>query len=156
LTALWRISFFSDLEGLGGERVDARWHTAAPDKRIVYLAEHPALALIEVLVNMRGDPRSFPTYYQLMKIAVSEGVATEILAPASLSDRWPENTGETRFAGDAWLAANRTALLRVPSAPSPESTNYLFNPLHPDAKRLTVEWRRWIEYDQRLFHTRDR
>jgi hypothetical protein len=35
--------------------------------------------------------------------------------------------------------------------PSPESTNCLFNPLHPDARKVRVEWSRWIDYDRRLF-----
>jgi hypothetical protein len=43
-------------------------------------------------------------------------------------------------------------LLRVPSAPSPESWNYLLNPLHVEAKGLQVEWARWVRYDRRLFH----
>jgi hypothetical protein len=42
--------------------------------------------------------------------------------------------------------------LAVPSAPSPESLNYLFNPLHPDAKGVAIEWCKWIKYDKRLFH----
>ena len=29
--------------------------------------------------------------------------------------------------------------------------NYLFNPLHPDAKGVEIEWCRWIKYDKRLF-----
>ncbi len=41
---LWRISNHDDLVGLGGEKADGRWHSAARGKRIVYLSEHPALA----------------------------------------------------------------------------------------------------------------
>jgi hypothetical protein len=43
----------------------------------------------------------------------------------------------------------------VPSAPSPESSNYLLNPLHPDARSLVIDWSRWIDYDKRLFHLHD-
>ena len=39
MNVLWRISARRDLEGLGGEKADGRWHTAARGKRIVYLAE---------------------------------------------------------------------------------------------------------------------
>ena len=43
-------------------------------------------------------------------------------------------------------------ITEVPSVPSPESVNYLFNPLHPDAKGVAIEWCKWIKYDKRLFH----
>ncbi|MGH7819352.1 MAG: RES family NAD+ phosphorylase, partial [Candidatus Binatia bacterium] len=44
---LWRISNHSELKGIGGLRASGRWHTAG--RPIVYLAEHPALCLLEVL-----------------------------------------------------------------------------------------------------------
>jgi len=154
VTALWRISSFDDLEGIGGERSSGRWHTASPDKRILYASEHPALALIEVLVNLQAATQFIPATYQLIKIAISGPVSTRILPPESLSPEWRNKKTETRFLGDAWLAESRTALLGVPSAPCPESTNYLLNPLHPDVKQLRVEWSRWIEYDNRFFNTR--
>ncbi len=52
----WRVSIFADLKGLGGRFGKARWDTPARDKRIVYLAEHPALALLETLVNSKSFP----------------------------------------------------------------------------------------------------
>ena len=151
---LWRISNHKDLEGLGGEKTDGRWHNAARGKRVVYLSEHPALALIEVLANLKGNPKLFPDTYQLMKVSAAETVSEVVLASNSLAANWRENTSETRSAGDAWLAGRISAMLAVPSVPSPESINYLLNPLHPDAKGLTIEWCKWIEYDKRLFHLR--
>ena len=118
----------------------------------MYLSEHPALALIEVLVNLRGNPSFFPGSYQLMKIVAADSASTEVLAPGILASNWRENNKETQMLGDAWLDASSSALLAVPSAPSPESTNYLLNPNHVDAKSLTIEWSRCIQYDRRLFH----
>ncbi len=143
-TTLWRISNRCDLEGLGGERADGRWHTAARGKRIVYLSEHPAVSLIEVLANLNGDPKLFPDRYQLMKVAVPDAV---------LIAETPENAlPETQSTGNAWLAGRSSALVAVPSLPAPESTNYLLNPLHPDARQLTIDWCKWLTYDKRLFH----
>jgi RES domain-containing protein len=149
---LWRISRHDDLHGLGGELADGRWHTAAKGKRIVYLSEHPALALIEVLANLKGNPRLFPDAYRMMRIEVLKPVwtATQICAP--LPPDWRDTLDHTRELGDAWLAARTSALLKVPSAPSPESFNYLLNPLHPDAHGLEVDWTKWVTYDKRLFH----
>jgi RES domain-containing protein len=153
LMPLWRISNHSELEGPGGEKADGRWHTAARGKRIVYFSEHPALALLEVLANLKVNPQLFPVSYQLMKIGVADNVQAETLDPGTLSNEWRENIRETQSVGDEWLAAGRFALLAVHSAPSPESLNYLFNPLHREAKNIAVEWTRRIAYDQRLFRT---
>jgi len=151
---LWRISRHDDLDGLGGERSDGRWHTAAKGKRIVYLSEHPAVALLEVLANLKGNPKLFPDAYRMMKIAAAESVGVELVG--ALDEDWRERVEATRAMGDAWLKERRSALLRVPSAPSPESWNYLLNPLHVEAKGLQVEWERWVRYDRRLFHVGER
>ena len=149
---LWRISNHNDLTGLGGERSDGRWHTASRGRRIVYLSEHPALALIEVLANLSGNPKLFPERCQLMKIHVADTVSTVVLSSGALSADWRKSFAETQSAGNAWLAGGGSALLSVPSSPSPESVNYLLNPLHVDSKELKVDWCGWMEYDRRLFH----
>jgi RES domain-containing protein len=151
-TNLWRISRHDDLDGVGGEKADGRWHTVAKGKRIVYLSEHPALALIEVLANLKGNPRLFPDAYRLMKIDVHPKVWSAAQHAAPLLPDWRDTLEPTRALGDAWLTARTSALLRVPSAPSPESSNYLLNPLHPDTRSLTIEWTKWVTYDKRLFH----
>lgn len=149
---LWRISNRCDLAGVGGERADGRWHTGARGKRIVYLSEHPALALIEILANLKGDPKLFPDAYQLIKAFAPDSVSADAVSAAALSQDWRTNLPRTQSIGDAWLAAKTSALLTVPSLPAPESTNYLLNPLHPDARHLAIDWCKWISYDKRLFH----
>jgi hypothetical protein len=49
LMVLWRISNFAGLKGIGGLRALGRWHFAG--RPVVYLAEHPAGALLETLVH---------------------------------------------------------------------------------------------------------
>ena len=137
---------------MGGEKASGRWHTAARGKRIVYLSEHPALALTEALANLKGDPKLFPDAYQLMKIMVDEEVAAPMLAMDKLPSAWREDLILTRSLGDSWLLRAESALLGVPSVPAPESLNYLLNPLHPEARRLEIAWSKWIGYDRRLFH----
>ncbi len=149
---LWRISNHCDLLGTAGEKSDRRWHTAERGKRVVYLSGHPALALIEVLANLKGNPRLFAKSYRLMKITVSDQVTTAALEPNGLLRNWRDDINQTKSLGDAWLAGGNSALLAVPSVPSPESVNYLFNPLHPAAKGVEIEWCKWIKYDKRLFH----
>ena len=47
---LWRISNYADLSGIGGLKAAGRWHSQG--RRIVYLADHPSSALLEMLVHM--------------------------------------------------------------------------------------------------------
>ena len=149
---LWRISEFPDLEGLGGEVRRGRWHTAAAGKRIVYLAEHPAVALLENLASLGGPVEFFPDTFQLLRVIAPGSLRPQHLTPTQLARINPDDLASTQAIGDAWLAARKSALLRVPSIPSPESWNYLFDPLHPRAAAIKVDWARRITYDKRLFH----
>jgi RES domain-containing protein len=148
---LWRISNFASLSGTGAEFKSGRWNTAAAGNRMVYLSKHPAVALIENLVSLDGDPRFFQSHFQLLKVSSPEGIEAKQLAPKQLAAIDPQGLATTQAIGDAWLAARSSALLRVPSIPSPESWNYLLNPLHPDASALKLDWARHIAYDKRLF-----
>ena len=55
-----------------------------------------------------------------------------------------------RAIGDTWLAEERTAVLRVPSAVVPEEPNYIINPRHRAAKGIQVVGRRRFAFDARL------
>ncbi|MBV9306867.1 MAG: RES family NAD+ phosphorylase, partial [Acidobacteriaceae bacterium] len=57
----------------------------------------------------------------------------------------------TRTRGDAWIKANATALLRVPSVITPETWNWLLNPRHQDAARVRIIVSTTHSYDLRLF-----
>src|ERR1700760_2867377 len=131
---LWRISNYADLLGIGGLYASARWHTGG--RPIVYLAENPSSALLEVLVHLETDEDQRPDSYQLLKLEAEDGVAFETVEPASLSPEWMANEAETQSVGDEWLAGKRTALLRVPSAITPETWNWVLNPRHADAGRI--------------------
>ena len=148
---LWRVSNHADLSGEGGRRVAARWHERGP--AAVYLAEHPALALLETLVHLDIDPDELPSHYQLLTVEAPDGVAVEELAEAELARiaDWRHAPPETRQLTRAWFGERRSALLRVPSAVVPAAFNYLLNPLHPDAARVTVVARQTAQFDARLF-----
>ncbi len=105
--------------------------------------------MLEFLVHVT-EPSLLPDSIQLLKIAVPPQVSVEILDSRQLSEAWRENQRETQRLGDQWLASQRTALLGVPSAPSPKSTNYLLNPLHPDAAMLEIAECERIQMDLRL------
>jgi RES domain-containing protein len=64
-------------------------------------------------------------------------VLVERVSVDHLPSDWPEKTEATRALGDAWLAADSSALLIVPSAIVPDTFNVLLNPAHKDAKRTS-------------------
>ncbi|MGD0914232.1 MAG: RES family NAD+ phosphorylase [Terracidiphilus sp.] len=157
MKSLWRVSNHCDLDGLGGEKSDGRWHTAARGKRIVYLSESPAGALLESLANLKGNPALFPEKYQLLEVGVPDDVYASMVYPtgASPASRAFYKTlaqSLSRKKGDNWLRSNVSALAGVPSFPSPYSLNILLNPKHRDGRRITVEACRRIKYDRRQFH----
>jgi len=146
---LWRVSNYADLSGEGGRRVAARWHDRG--RPAIYLAEHPALALLETLVHLDVDPDELPSHYQLLTVEVADAVAVEEFSEAALTANWREASQDTRMLTRAWFGERRTALLRVPSAILPAAFNYLLNPLHPDAGRIAVVARQTAAFDARLF-----
>jgi len=154
---LWRISNHCELDGLGGEKSDGRWHTAARGKRIVYLSETPAGALLESLANLKGNPALFPEKYQLLEVSVPDDVYASMVfpsggSPASKAFYKTLPQSLSRKKGNNWLHGNVSALAGVPSSPSPYSLNVLLNPKHPDARRISIKACRRIKYDRRLFH----
>ncbi len=117
-----------------------RWHNVG--KQIIYVAESPALALLEALVQFEEE-EALPADYQLLEIEV----------PDLKTEEWRGDLPdiETSVAwGDHWLAEGSIALAKVPAAIAPHSFNYLINPLHPDAAGVRlIGAQRW-DWDDRL------
>src|SRR5882757_4501974 len=129
---LWRISNYADLSGIGGLRAAGRWHSRG--RGIVYLADHPSSALLEMLVHMDRD--LIPSTYQLLRIDIPPDIEIETLTAGDLSGNWRADTIASREIGDRWLDRSTSALLQVPSAISQRAHNFLLNPAHPDAATI--------------------
>jgi len=145
---LWRISNYSSLDGRGGFIADGRWHFQGTP--VVYLAESPAGALLEVLVHLELDITGLPAGYKLLKIEAPPDLLPEKLNEAEFPSRWRENPRVTAEMGTKWLRRGETAMLRVPSAIVPETFNVVLNPLHPTAAKLKILWHRSYPWDSRL------
>jgi RES domain-containing protein len=146
---LWRISNYADLLGIGGLTASARWHTSG--QPIVYLAETPSSALLEVFVHLETDEDHRPDGYQLLKIEVEDGLDFESVELSTLSPDWKSDELETRALGDAWLSRRKTSLMRVLSAITPETWNWVLNPRHADAARPRIVQAEMHLFDVRLF-----
>jgi RES domain-containing protein len=142
---LWRISNYSDLSGEGGIRAAGRWHSRG--KRIVYLTDHPASALLEMLVHM--DRNLLPATYRLLLIIVPDTTAVDVIGIDALAADWRDQPATTRDIGDQWLDRSSSAL-QVPSVIVPRAKNFLLNPVHPDAAGFAVAEVIVAPYDPRL------
>lgn len=138
---LWRISDFTELDGIGGEYAAGRWHRKG--RRVVYTAEHAALALLEALVHFDERRRDLAPGYQLL----------ELDGPDLPAEEWRgavPDTDASRAWGDQWLASGRSLYARVPAVVAPHSHNWLINPAHEAAAGLRlVSAERWT-WDARL------
>jgi RES domain-containing protein len=140
---LWRISNHADLSGTGGMRAGGRWHSQG--RRIVYLADHPSSALLEMLVHMDRD--LIPLTYQLLRVVAPADIAIE--ASSVLAEDWRTRTIISREIGDRWLDRSSSVLLQVPSAIG-HGSNFLLNPAHSDAARITIAEIIKAPFDPRL------
>ena len=146
--SLWRISNFKNLRGAGGLSTPSRWSFAG--HRVVYLAESPAGAMLEILVHVQFEDGELPDEYQLMSVDVPEGLGIKELHPPRRDD-WKERAGLTQRIGTSWLVSGDTPLARVPSAIMPRTWNYLLNPSHSDASRVIIREIIRERFDNRLF-----
>jgi RES domain-containing protein len=145
---LWRISNYADLKGQGGLKAGGRWHNKGAV--IVYLAEHPAAAILEILVHFDTSPEELPANFQLLEVDVDNTLQVSQLSKDILPENWIDNTPLSKSSGDQWLTSQSTVLLKVPSAITPKSFNYLFNPRHVDANKVKIVSAQRYPFDRRL------
>lgn len=145
---VYRISNHADLTGKGGELAEGRWHTQRAGKRIVYLSDHPALCLLEMLVHVEREAE-LPDTFQLLSVKVPDDLI-ETLDQSLLPEAWQQKRRPTQQIGDEWLEARRKVALLVPSAIVPNARNCLLNPLAPGAAELEVASLGRFPLDRRL------
>ncbi len=97
----------------------------------VYTSEHPALALLEVMVHMHLAIDDIPLSLKLIAIEIKPGAL--VSPPPDLPQGWQANEMTTRVAGGAWLKSTAGLVLPVPSALIAHATNFIINPRHPQA-----------------------
>lgn len=141
---VWRISNYTSLDGEGGMFASGRWHEA--ERRIVYTSDHPASALLELLVHL--NPMAKPKHCQLLKIELPDNLISS--GNSKLPDGWQNTSTVTQSIGNEWLDKNHSAAFAVPSAIVPEAKNYLINPLHPHAARIKIQSVQSVPMDERL------
>jgi len=138
------------LKGFGSSLTEGyRWNSI--NTYLVYTAESRALAILEVSVHLDFS-EDLPTDRYYVEIDIPDDVDILELRTEDLQDRWdmlPPSL-ETQYIGDDFVKDNEAAVLKVPSCIVPPEYNYLINPNHPDAKRITVVSKKQLTFDKRF------
>ena len=126
-----------------------RWNP--PGIGILYTAEHPALALVEILVHMPQVPYDELPAYRLFSLELPQD-SQRVVDAVALPPYWQENTyHRSQYLLADWLAKPDVLALGVPSSVMPSGINYLLHPAHNgygsirviDEKPLVIDPRLW-------------
>lgn len=139
---LWRLCRrpHADLSGEGARIFGGRWNS--PGRRVVYVAEHPALAALEVRVHLDLPFELLPDDFVLMRVVLPDALVSSVAATAGQ---------DTVAAGDTWLAQGASVALKVPSVLVPHSWNVLLNPRHADIALASVDTVEPFRFEPRLW-----
>ena len=151
MASAWRIIRASRartaFSGEGAWRYGGRWSSVGV--RVVYVSEHQSTAALGIFVHTA--PFLIPEKYKAFRLEWPD-ILTEDLP----MKKWPANwrisppPAETMEIGDRWAGEQRSAILAVPSAISPDDRNFLLNPEHSDFKRIRIAPPIEYEFDPRL------
>jgi len=150
---IWRLTRAPFAEaafsGIGSARGGARWNSRGT--HVAYAATSRSLAELETLVQI--DRLRAPSDYVFVEAEIPND-AIETLKTERLPPDWRSMPppSELRVIGDAWIRAQRSLALRVPSAVVPEEFNLLVNPAHPRFGELRIIGKpEPVVFDSRLF-----
>jgi RES domain-containing protein len=134
--------------GEGALLYPGRWHHAGTP--VVYCSESRALAALEQLVHLHRN--RLPPHFVCFAVDAPEDLATREVRFEDLPAEWRRQPGppELRDIGTRWAESGESVVLELPSAVVPGEHNYLFNPRHPDFRRLTIGEPEPFEFDERL------
>jgi RES domain-containing protein len=147
---VWRIARegHAAFEGEGARLAGGRWN--AKGTPMVYTSATLSLAALEYLVNVGRE--DVPGDLVSIWADVPAAVSRRELAIKDLPARWRAYPAPEKLAaiGTGWAASLETAVLIVPSAVIPEEKNWLWNPRHPDTRRIAIGKKAPFSFDPRL------
>jgi RES domain-containing protein len=153
MTVAWRLvkarHQSGAFSGEGARIAGGRWNLQGT--AVVYASDSLALAALETFVHL--GQAAMALKFVAFRIVIPGSVTIESPAPRSLPRRWRSEPPlpDTMEFGSHWAEARRTACLRVPSVIIPREGNLMFNPSHPDFKRIAIEPPEPFSFDPRLW-----
>lgn len=138
------------LKGVGAALTEGyRWNSLTT--YLVYTSESRALATLEVSVHLDFS-EDLPVDRYYVEIDIPDDIQILELRTEDLPMDWDVKPPSlvTQYIGDDFVKDNEAAVLRVPNSIVPPEHNYLINPNHPDANKITVISRKRITFDNRF------
>lgn len=134
-------------DGEGARRAGGRWNSVGTP--MVYTSATIALASLEILVHLEDS--SVLPHYSVLPVEFDAAQVIE-LNSAKLPPNWRDAVAPAvlQQISDAWVSAQNSVILRVPSVIVPSENNYLINPRHPDFATLKIGPPQPFEFDSRL------
>ncbi|POY34990.1 RES superfamily protein [Solitalea longa] len=138
------------LSGIGASLANGyRWNSL--NTSLVYTAESRALALLEISVHI-DISEDLPTDRYYVEIDIPDDIEILEIPIENLPENWDSKPPilETQYIGDDFVRQKNAAVLKVPSCIVPPEYNYLINPNHPDANRITLITKQKLKFDSRF------
>ena len=134
--------------GEDARRYGGRWNSKGIE--VVYLAESQSLAALEILVHL--DSAELLEHYLTIPVTFDSQLTT-VTRVARLPKDWRKYPApkSLRLIGDTWVSAEKSPVLRVPSALVLTESNFLLNPRHRQFSRLRIGKPVAFSFDLRLF-----
>lgn len=138
-----------DLEGKGAKSTGGRWNN--PGVPMLYTSSSIALAVLETVVHLGAGIFPMNRYVVAIEIPDAAFNARRVVRGADLPAAWNSNPAsfKSKDFGSNWIGTRAELVLDVPSVIVPEESNYLINPLHKDAGKITAKNRGRYAYDPR-------
>jgi len=136
-----------DLSGTGARLFGGRWNKVGTP--VLYTTENISLAVLEILV--RADKHSIPPTYKLMRIEIPDTVSHTIISRTKLKKGWVDDPDYTQWMGNEFVRANKSLVLKIPSAIVEEEHNFIINPNHVEFKKIKLRAHSSFQFDKRLF-----
>ena len=134
-------------DGAGARKYGGRWNS--PGTAVVYTAQSPSLAVLEILVHLNGP--ELLERYVLIPAEMDESLVEKIEVK-ELPKNWRAYPAPKRLSaiGDEWLRTGRSVALQAPSALVPAESNFLLNPNHSDFPKLAIGDPVPFQFDPRM------
>lgn len=133
---LFRITHKKFSQELYASGIKGRWN--GPGRKVIYCAESISLAFLENMIRRQGV--GFNDDFKIMIIEVPDDLEITVINPDDLPAQWRDfkDYSHCQPLGNKWYDEGETAILKVPSAVLPESSNYVLHSLHPDFRRIRL------------------
>ncbi|MEX1229677.1 MAG: RES domain-containing protein [Planctomycetaceae bacterium] len=135
--------------GMGAEVAGGRWNHKG--HKVIYTSSNLSLASLEYFVHISAQ--TAPEDLVTIRARIPDDVSREEIVVANLPENWKNYPAiaALKEMGSDWVKRGETLLLRVPSAITPEESNYLINPGHHEFERITYDSPVKFTFDRRMW-----